>query len=151
MDKINVKRIALGGMLAALVLSVLHGFGEWLAASQIERTVERLGLSAPGEAMMLVHLLGSVVIGVVAVWLYVILRPVYGPRPHTALLAGVVVWVLACLVPNAGMAAMGMLTPDVAATLSAIDLVVFALATLAGASIYRDVRREALVAAASAG
>lgn len=38
--------------------------------------------------------------GIVAVWLYAVIRPRYGPGPKTALLAGFTVWLVGWLIPT---------------------------------------------------
>jgi hypothetical protein len=76
--------------------------------------------------------------GVFATWLYAAIRPRYGSSPLTAGSVGVVTWLIAGVMPSWLAIAMqahpwGPLTAELAS-----KLVVMTLATIAGASVYRE-------------
>jgi hypothetical protein len=138
MTRINGKRLIGAGLLAGLVINLLHVAGEAIMAAELTRTLDRLGLAQPGEAAMVGLAAAGFALGLIAVWLYVALRTRYGAGPGTALRAGLAVWVLACALPNIAMASYGMLSANLFWIATAVDFVTITAATLAGAWVYRD-------------
>lgn len=138
MEAINVKRVGLGGLVAALILVLGMVASEPFLAEVQGRWLAGLGVPEPGETLLVVMLLLSLVVGAVLVLLYAILKARYGPGAQTALMAAAVVWLLNCLAPNMGMMAYGLLPVQIFWIATLHDLIVIPLAALAGARIYRD-------------
>ena len=93
MNKINLSRVILGGLLAGAVLTT----GEILLNSvllgaQMKVFFDRFGLEEPGSSFMVVAVLLTFVLGIVIVWMYAAMRPRLGPGPKTALCAGLLAW-----------------------------------------------------------
>jgi hypothetical protein len=144
MGQINGGRVLAGGLLAGLVMNLGHGVAEGFGMrAEMERTLERLGLPPLGEPAMITMVVGAFVIGLIAVWTYSAIRPLYGTGPATALRAGFAVWVLACLFPHASLLACGVLESRLFALSVTSDLVIVPLATVAGGFVYRDRGSEA--------
>ena len=140
----NWKRVVTGGLLAGLVIN-LGEFGiEPMMGTQLETFFQRLGLPAPGESVMAALALSAFALGVVAIWLYAAIRPRYGAGVRTAIVAGVAVWALSCLLPNVAMFAFGLIgTARLFWLWTTWPLVETVLATVAGAWVYREAERFA--------
>jgi hypothetical protein len=140
MGKINIGRVILGGIIAGIVGDVLGYLvdGVWLAPRWA------LGMKALGHAdfsstqILWFNLLG-LVIGLVAIWVYAAIRPRFGAGVKTAIYAGVAVWILEALVPNASFMCVAHLFPHhltLYTTLGAfVECVV---GTIAGAALYKE-------------
>jgi len=95
-------RVILGGIVAGIVADLLDFLVDnlWLG----QRWADGMqALNHPGfsnHQWIGFDVLG-IVGGIVAVWLYAAIRPRFGAGLKTAIRAGVVVWILGTLVPNA--------------------------------------------------
>jgi hypothetical protein len=153
MTGMNGKRILAGGLVAGVVMTALEMAAEPLFGLDWEGWLAGLGVPAPGDAAAAYVVVGGLMLGIVAMWLYASIRPRYGPGPRTALMVALVIWALACLFPTVGLAAFGVLPVNDLFWVSVLfPLVQLPAATLAGARMYREVEGEgAGVAAAAAG
>lgn len=93
MNKINLTRAILGGLVAGLVLNI----GEFLLntmvlATQMKEFFTRLALPDPGTNFMIAATVLTFVLGIVIVWTYAAIRPRLGPGPKTAICAGLLAW-----------------------------------------------------------
>lgn len=93
MNKINLTRAILGGLVAGVVLNI----GEFLLntmvlATQMKEFFTRLGLADPGTNFMIMATLLTFILGIVIVWTYAAIRPRLGPGPKTAICAGLLAW-----------------------------------------------------------
>jgi hypothetical protein len=98
MNKINFPRVLLGGLVAGLVMNI----GEFVVndlilGAQMKAFFARLNLPEPGGSFIAVAVILTFVMGVVLVWLYAAMRPRCGPGPKTAICAGVIGWLFACV------------------------------------------------------
>jgi hypothetical protein len=98
MNKINFPRVLLGGLVTGLVMNI----GEFLLndvvmGAQMKDFMARLRLPDPGGSFLAVAVILTLIIGVVIVWLYAAIRPRLGPGPKTAICAGVIGWMFACV------------------------------------------------------
>jgi hypothetical protein len=140
MERINLGRVVLGGLVAGIVVNIL-GFlvdgvilaPRWAAAMKALgrpdfTTNQNIAFSVIGLAF-----------GVFAVWLYAAIRPRYGAGPRTALCAGLAVWVAGTLLPNAALMGITGLFPSDLITISTLAGVVeWSAAILAGAALYQE-------------
>ena len=138
MGSLNWKRVFGGGLVATLVLMVGEFAIEPLMGPQMADFFSRLGLPEPGEEAMMGFALAIVLTGIATVWLYAAIRPRYGAGPGSAIIAGVVVWLLGCLAPNLVMLAFGLYTVSLFWFASLWPLVEGVAAALAGAWVYRE-------------
>ena len=77
--------------------------------------------------------------GLVAIWVYAAIRPRFGAGIKTAIYAGLAVWILTVLFPNAAFMHVSHLFPNhltLYTTLGGLVEVVFG--TVAGASVYKE-------------
>lgn len=98
---IHWQRIILAGLLGGFVSNVLQYIVNRLFLAREWRTaLEPLGLvAASGTEVRLVLFVLILAGGIFAAWLYVMLRPRFGPGPATAALAGFVFWLLSAAFP----------------------------------------------------
>jgi hypothetical protein len=143
MGKINGTRAFLGGLFAGIVMLIL-GFASF--ALYLEKVwdpaLKALGREVPTSAGIYVWaILSSLVMGILLVWLYAAIRPRYGAGAKTAVCAGLTVWVFSSLFPNASFGFMGVFPADVLVIDSLTSLVIYVVATLLGAWVYKEESR----------
>ena len=139
MNKINLSRAILGGLVAGVVLNI----GEFLLndmvlGAQMREFFARLRLPEPGGSFLAVAVLLTFVLGIVIVWIYAAIRPRLGPGPKTAICAGLLAWF--CVYLYSGVIN-GMIL-QVPANLMVIaqvwGAVQYSLAAIAGAWLYKE-------------
>jgi len=140
MGKINVGRLILGGIVAGIAIDLLDYLvdGIWLGPHWAEQ-MALLGRPAFGPMQIVWFNVTGILIGLAAIWLYAAIRPRFGAGIKTAICAGLAVWFLSVLIPNASfMCIAGLFTKHLTlyTTLGGFVEVVFG--TLAGASVYRE-------------
>ena len=140
MSKMNWKRVFLGGLLAGVVIIVLGFAAYFIYLGDVWKPVmESLGYPMNETVGMYIgSIISSFVVGILAVWLYAAIRPRFGAKPKTALLAGFFFWILSGLLPDLSLGSSGMF-PGKALIIDAITyLVIIVVATVLGAGIYKE-------------
>ncbi len=142
MGKTNWKRVFLGGLLAGIIMNVLA-----IAATPIylkklwDPALEALGhpVSNP-VAFQTFWIIFYLVSGVLAVWLYSAIRPRYGAGAKTAVTAGFAVWILSilCFATVTSSLGFGLFPANVLVIDAITNLVMYVIATLAGAWVYKE-------------
>lgn len=139
MNRINLARVVLGGLLAGLVIDIgeaaLNG---GVLAADMEAAITRLNLPPVGGSAMAAFMVMGFALGIAAVWLYAAIRPRFGAGVNTALCAGAAVWFLAYVYPSIGFALMGLFPTRVIVIGIVWGLGEILLATVAGAWLYRE-------------
>jgi hypothetical protein len=141
MTGINWLRVILGGVVWCLAYNLLLG-ASWftlLHSRGIASFHPLLGAQqppTPGQAVSVVLL--TLAMGIFATWFYAAMQPRYAAGPLTAACIGVALWAIWGLMPNWPPAVMQSLPAGPLVVELACKLVVIALATLAGASLYRE-------------
>ncbi len=139
MSSIRHGRLLLGGLMAGLLINI----GEFIynlpvAGSAFDNAMADLGLAPPGPRAIGIFVVVGFLMGMLAVWLYAAMRPRLGAGPRTAIYAGLIVWILAYVIPGIGNAVLGIVPPSLVLLGVAWSLFEVPLATLVGASIYRE-------------
>jgi hypothetical protein len=80
----------------------------------------------------------SLIVGILAIWLYSAIRPRYGAGPKTAAIAGIAFWILSVLLTYISYDAMGMFPTKVLVIDGLTGLVILVVATLVGACVYKE-------------
>jgi hypothetical protein len=143
--RIDVGRLLLGGLVAGLVMNlsefVLHAIvlaeeGTRLAVDWRERGLD----VTAGASTLLLWLVGiTFLLGLLAVWTYVAIRPRFGPGPRTALVAALAVWAMSYLYAGVYVhAGIVVYPPRLTWVPVAWSLVELPVATVLGAWIYRE-------------
>ncbi len=140
MGKINVGRLILGGIVAGIAIDLLDYLvdGIWLAPRWADG-MALLGKTGFTSAQIIWFNVIGLLTGIAAIWVYAAIRPRFGAGIKTAIIAGVAVWIVGVLLPNAGfMYAMKLFSHHLTlyTTLGGFVEVVFG--TVAGASVYRE-------------
>jgi len=139
MGKINLGKVIAGGLVAGLVLNVfdfvLHGV---ILAADWNAALAALNKPAMGGNTIGMYVGFDFLTGIGLVWLYAAIRPRFGPGVQTAVIAGIAGWFFCGLIatlyqmPNGIFPMKLMVMPLVA------SLVFAPVATVAGASIYKE-------------
>ena len=116
--------IGLGSVVTALV-------GREFAALPHNR------LGAPTAGFVVVNVILDLFEGISMVWLYAVLRPLYGPGPKTAVVAALAWWFIVSL-GDATWCSFGLFPAHTVVPLMIGTLPALAVATLVGAWRYRD-------------
>lgn len=141
MAKINWGRLVVGSLIAAIIMFFTDGFiherivqADWRAVYDGLRAVEPEphGL---GMAYFALFELGR---GFIAMLFYATMRTHFGAGPRTAVLAAIVGWVGFSLTGPAQFIPLGFFSNALWMKVGALHLVTSILATLAGASFYKD-------------
>ena len=140
MGKINIGRVILGGIVAGVVADLLDYpiDSVWLAPGWAY-DMSLLGHTTFSSSMWIEFDVLGIVGGIVAIWLYAAIRPRFGAGLPTAIRAGVVVWILATLVPNVSfMCVAGLFSRHLALYTTLGGLVEIVVGTIAGAALYKE-------------
>jgi hypothetical protein len=135
---INWSRLLAGGLYAAaVVLAIEFGFHWWLRGADWW-FFQALAHPLQEAKGLLLYVGRYTLVGLTAIWLYVALRPRFGPGPKTAILSGFAYWVIGYALPVWGF--YYLIGSDYRAELlrlpALVALLEVTLGTLAGASVY---------------
>ena len=141
MGRINIARVIVGGVVAAVILFIagfiIHGLilgSEWAAW----QTAGHMPNALSQGAMTVIWVIVSLVNGVTGVWIYAGIRPRYGAGAKTALIAGFTLWLVGGLVAALAEYSLGN-TPQGVVVVGAIgSLIADLIAILAGAYLYKE-------------
>jgi len=106
----NWKRIALGGVLAGVVMNLVDAMAGMLLLGERYKQLQEAGifLKEPRIPFAPLWILGLFASGIIAAWFYAAVRPRLGPGPKTALLVGLLLGLMAHVPYNVTHAAWGM-------------------------------------------
>jgi hypothetical protein len=152
LNRMNWKRILLGGLAAGLVINVSEGVLNAIVLQQdwaeVMRSMNRPTEVSAGQIAM--FNVWGFLIGISAVWLYAAIRPRYGQGPKTALCAGLAVWWLAYFMGAAGNIIMGLFPARLMIIGMVVGIVEVTVGLQLGAWLYREGEPETKVIAARA-
>jgi hypothetical protein len=142
LGSINVGRMILGAIVAAVILFVIEGFingailgAEWDAWVQALGALNHAPSFAAGMAIWAVV---AALHGLVGLWIYVGIRPRYGAGAKTAALAGVLLWIPGFLTHALSQLALGDIPSHIILVGCVGGLVAVLVATVAGAALYQE-------------
>jgi hypothetical protein len=140
MERINLSRVLLGGIVAGIVANILGYLVDGvILAPQWTAAMKALGRPDFTTNQIVAFNMIGLAYGIFAVWLYAAIRPRYGAGPKTAICAGLAVWVAGVLLPNAALMGITGLFPSNLTALSTLAGVVeWSAAILAGAALYQE-------------
>ncbi len=140
MNRINLQRAILGGLVAGVVLNIGESLlNAVVLAPQMREYMVRHNLPAdPGTNFLIVAVLLTFVLGIVIVWIYAAMRPRLGPGPKTAICAGLLAWF--CVYLYSGIInAMILQVPTNSIILALVwGAVEYSVAAIAGAWLYKE-------------
>ena len=139
MARINLRRVAIGGLIAGVVLGGIDlvMFGMVLKAPM---AVAMQALPKPRMIDLQVpwYLLLDCVAGIGLVWLYAAMRPRFGAGPRTAVKVGAVGWFFASLLPTLVQWPMNLMPLKLTIITTGVTLVQWPLAAMTGARLYTE-------------
>lgn len=141
MVKLNWGRILIGGIVAAIICFFTDGFfHERIVMADWKMVYDNLRIGPPAHqtsslAYFAIFELGR---GLIAVFLYALMRSCCGPGPKTAALAGVVAWLAFSVTGPAQFIPLGFFSHALWLKVAGFHLVTSILATIAGAALYKD-------------
>jgi hypothetical protein len=140
MGTINFRRVILGGIVAGIVGDILGYLVDGvLLASRWADAMRALGRAEFSVSQWVEGSIIGLILGVSMMWLYAAIRPRYGAGPATAVRAGLAVWVIGALLPNASfMWSLGFFPTDLTVMTTAGGIVEAVVAALAGAALYQE-------------
>jgi hypothetical protein len=138
MSGINARRILIGGLVAGAIIVAFEAASQMLLGAAWAAQFGRLGLASPGETAMFTMLPGMFAVGVLAMWLYALATARLGAKLETACIVGLIVWALACFIPNLMMASLGILSPRLFWMSSLVAVVQMPVAVCIGSRLYKD-------------
>jgi hypothetical protein len=139
MNKINVGRVILGGLVAGLILNI----GEFvLNAVVMKKQMEAFNAAHnfhdPGPNFIAIAVVLTFLLGIVIILGYASIRPRFGPGVKTAIIAALFAWFALYFYMGIFFAVLfGVSTTDVLITM-VWGLVEYVIATIAGASLYKE-------------
>ena len=142
MEKFNIRKLLLGGLVAGIVLAVIDVvmYGAILKApmAQAWKAVGRPTMSdTQRDLEVSMSILLDFVAGIFLVWIYASIRPRFGAGPSTALKAGLATWFLASVL-SAAFTVQGVMPLGVMMITSLVLLIEYPLAVVLGAKLYSD-------------
>jgi hypothetical protein len=139
MNKINFGRVILGGLLAGLLLNI----GEFLLnavvlADQMKAFNAQHNFAEPGTSFMIMAVVLTFVLGIVMVLGYASIRPRFGPGVKTALIASLFAWFGLYFYMGLFFAVLFGISTGTCVMTMVWGLVEYAVATVAGAWLYKE-------------
>jgi hypothetical protein len=140
MQRINLARVIIGGIVAGIVWDVLG----YLVDGVLLKHRWMVGMKALGHTdlspnMWIGFNLLGIVTGIALIWIYAAIRPRLGAGVKTAVYAGVIVWIVGVLVPNVSfMLVTGLFAKHLALYTTAGGLVEAVAGAIAGAALYKE-------------
>lgn len=140
MGKFNTGRWILCGIIAGIVGDIVGSLVDgMMLAPRWTSEMKLLGHSAFGSTQIVEFNVVGLAIGLVAVWIYAGIRTRFGAGPKTAIYAGLVVWILAFLLPDISFMYIPHLFSHHLTLYTTLgNLVGCLLGTLAGAALYKE-------------
>jgi hypothetical protein len=140
MGKMNFRRWLLAGLIAGVVMDILGFFidGIWLKPAW-QSGMQALGLSGFAPSTWEWFNVLGIVNGLLAMWVYVGIRPRFGPGVNTAFKAAIVFWIIGSLIPNlAFMVFGGLFSHQLAAYVTLGGFIQAVVGVIAGAAAYKE-------------
>ena len=139
MEKINMKTVLLGGLIAGLVVNI----GEFILNGPVIGDVwmewaKSMNLPEMGGNVIAFYVIWSFIIGIVLVWLYAAIRPRFGAGVRTAVIAGLFIWFSMWVLGFGSLIIQGLYPKDLIIISIIWGLVEVPLASVAGAYFYKE-------------
>ena len=136
----NWKRIALGGLVAGVVMNALDfAVGMFILGERYKQYQDAgIFLREPRLPFVPLWIAGIFALGFAAAWLYAAVRPRLGPGPKTALLVGLVLGLVGHVMYNVSAACWGMQGRFMPLVWMVSGIVQMVVGTLAAGWLYKE-------------
>ncbi|MGH9369134.1 MAG: hypothetical protein ACRD3M_15845 [Thermoanaerobaculia bacterium] len=138
MGRINIGRVVLGGVVAAVIVNLGEGLFGFLMKKDYEAAMQALNVRMEANVAMFLPILWSLVVGILSIWLYAAIRPRYGPGRATAVRAALAVWAFTTVTFAIAMTCLGLFPAKLMAISTAWSLGEVIVAVLVGAWLYQE-------------
>jgi hypothetical protein len=139
MNKINVGRVLLGGLVAGLVISAGNFLiNRLLLRDAMNAEFARLHVPEPGTDFIIKAVVLTLILGIAMVYLYAAIRPRFGAGVKTAICAGLMAWFFAILYAGGILGMVFGMPLDLLAKRIVSGLIVYAIGAIAGAWLYKE-------------
>ena len=141
MTNINVGRWVVGGVVAAVILFIVdYVLNAVILMQQWTDAMTALGRPALGASTgeIVFFAVFDLVLGLAALWIYVGIRPRFGPSVTTAVYAGLATWLLVVALPTAFMLMIGLFPAVLLWIVTIVGVFQVVGATVAGAYLYQE-------------
>jgi len=135
---INVKSVLTSGLVAGAVICVSAITMVPVVGNQMDAVLSARGLPPLSNMDMIFFTFISFIFGMALMFLYAVLKPHFGLRTKSAVMAALTVWVLAYLTSNASLAVYGFMPVKLVVIGTIWGLMELLLAGMVGSRIYRD-------------
>ena len=142
MGKMNIRRLIAGGLVAGLIINIAEGVTngailgqQWKNWAAKMAPVTQQPTNA--QAMTLWTIL-AFALGLIAIWMYAAVRTRFGPGPKTAMIVGLVLWILYWPLVTVQHTALGTVPLNIEIIGDIGGLVGVILGVFAGAAIYKE-------------
>ncbi|HEV2904601.1 MAG TPA: hypothetical protein VGW32_06115 [Pyrinomonadaceae bacterium] len=136
---INIGRVLLGGLVTGIILNAGEVvLNDIILGAQTKAFFAEHNFREPGPSFLIAAVGGTLALGIVIVFGYAAIRPRFGAGPKTAIIAALFAWFGIYLYTGILHGLMfGMPVNSMLITIG-WGLVVYVLATLAGAALYKE-------------
>src|ERR1051326_9589218 len=136
----NIGRIIVGGIVAAIIYFIGDGAVHVALLKQHWATILGAINVDAEKALKTPAVFGvyDLIKGFAAVWIYAAIRPRFGPGPGTAIMAGLVVWLLAIPAPLIGLLPMKFFPAGFVGLWAVYAVIPSILGALIGAWLYKE-------------
>ncbi|MCH8825169.1 MAG: hypothetical protein IH984_16870 [Planctomycetes bacterium] len=139
MASMNVGRVVGGGLLAGLIINISeYVLNDPILGEKWEAASAAMNSPTPDTATLAFYSICGFVLGLVAVWLYATMRPRLGAGPKSAIIAGLIVWLLYYGLVYLGLGIHGIFAWDIAGVVLGWSLVEMMIASVVGCAIYKE-------------
>jgi hypothetical protein len=139
MNKINVGRVVLGGLVAGLVIGIgnLLLNRVWLR-DDLKADLSRLNLPEPGNDFIVKAVVLTFILGIAIVYLYAAIRPRFGAGVKTAICAGLMAWFFVVLYQGLIVGMVFKMSEGLTLKRIVFGLFQYAIGAIAGAWLYKE-------------
>ena len=139
MNKINLGRVLLGGLVAGLVISIGNFvINRVLLRDAMNTEFVRLHVREPGTDFIAKAVVMTIILGIAIVYLYAAIRPRFGAGVKTAICAGLMAWFFAILYTGSVLGMAFRLPLDLIAKRAALGIIVYAIGAIVGGWLYKE-------------
>lgn len=139
MASMNMGRVVAGGLLAGLIITISeYVLNEPILGEKWRAAMEAMNYQEPGNAVIAFFVMCGFVLGLVTVWLYAAMRPRLGAGLKSAVIAGLITWLLYYGFVNLSFGITGMFGWDIEGVVLGWTFVEMIIASVAGCAIYKE-------------
>ena len=139
MNKINMGRVLLGGLVAGLVISISNFLiNRVLLRDAMNAEFSRLHVAEPSSDFIAKAVVLTFILGIAIVYLYAAIRPRFGAGVKTAICAGLIAWFFVFLYTSMLLGMALMMPVDLIAKRTVLGLIVYPIGAVAGAWLYQE-------------